>query len=108
MFTLIEREQWGKQTNLRLLNRWLRNAVYRFEKHGDIVATILDTMSDALGRGESIELRGFGTFKIKQYKPYTARNPRTLEKVSVKPKKLPVFTVGKALKEAVNANQKRN
>lgn len=74
----------------------------------DIVATILDTMSDALGRGESIELRGFGTFKIKQYKPYTARNPRTLEKVSVKPKKLPVFTVGKALKEAVNANQKRN
>ena len=74
----------------------------------DIVATILDTMSDALGRGESIELRGFGTFKIKQYKPYTARNPRTLEKVSVKPKKLPVFTVGKGLKEAVNANQKRN
>ena len=74
----------------------------------DIVATILDTMSDALGRGESIELRGFGTFKIKHYKPYIARNPRTLEKVSVKPKKLPVFTVGKALKEAVNANQKRN
>lgn len=74
----------------------------------DIVGTILDTMSDALGRGESIELRGFGTFKIKQYGTYTARNPRTQEKVPVRPKKLPVFTVGKELKEAVNANRKRN
>ena len=71
----------------------------------DIVETILDTMSDALGRGESIELRGFGTFKIKQYGSYTARNPRTQERVPVKPKKLPVFTVGKELKEAVNANR---
>ena len=70
-----------------------------------IVETILDTMSDALGRGESIELRGFGTFRIKQYGTYTARNPRTQEKVPVKPKKLPVFTVGKELKEAVNANR---
>lgn len=71
----------------------------------DIVGTILATMSDALGRGESIELRGFGTFKIKQYGTYTARNPKTQEKVPVKPKKLPVFTVGKELKEAVNANR---
>ena len=73
----------------------------------DIVGTILDTMSDALSRGESIELRGFGTFKIKQYGTYTARNPRTQEKVPVKPKKLPVFTVGKELKEAVNENRER-
>ena len=65
-------------------------------------------MSDALGRGESIELRGFGTFRIKQYGTYTARNPRTQEKVPVKPKKLPVFTVGKELKEAVNENRKRD
>ena len=71
-----------------------------------IVGTILDMMSDALERGESIELRGFGTFKIKQYGTYTARNPRTQEKVPVKPKKLPVFTVGKELKGAVNENRK--
>lgn len=70
-----------------------------------IVDTILDTMSEALGRGESIQLRGFGTFKIKQYGTYTARNPRTQEKVPVKPKKLPVFTVGKELKDAVNENR---
>ena len=74
----------------------------------NIVGPILDTMSDALGRGESIELRGFGTFKIKQYGSYTARNPRTLERVPVKPKRLPVFTVGKELKEAVNSNRKRD
>ena len=73
----------------------------------DIVGTILNTMSDALSRGESIELRGFGTFKIKQYGTYTACNPKTQEKVLVKPKKLPVFKVGKELKEAVNANRSK-
>ncbi len=71
----------------------------------DIVTTILDTMSDALGRGESIELRGFGTFHVKQYGSYRGRNPKNGEIVTVKPKKLPVFTVGKELKEAVNANR---
>ena len=59
----------------------------------------------SLGRGESIELRGFGTFKIKQYGTYTARNPRTQEKVPVNPKKLTVLTVGKGLKDAVNENR---
>lgn len=67
-----------------------------------IVETILQTMSEALSRGESVELRGFGTFKIKQYGTYIGCNPKNLQRVSVKPKKLPVFTVGKRLKEAVN------
>ena len=49
-----------------------------------IVDTILQSMSDALGRGESIQLRGFGTFKIKQYGSYTGRNPRTGRPVSIK------------------------
>ena len=70
-----------------------------------IIDTILTSMSDALGRGESIELRGFGTFKIKQYSSYTGRNPKNGKIVPVKPKKLPVFTVGKELKKAVNENR---
>lgn len=70
-----------------------------------IIETILATMSDALGRGQNIELRGFGTFKIKQYSSYTGRNPKNGKLVTVRPKKLPVFTVGKELKKAVDENR---
>ena len=71
-----------------------------------IVDTILTSLSDSLGRGESIQLRGFGTFHIKQHGSYKGRNPKTGQVVTVKPKKLPVFTVGKELKEAVNKNRR--
>ena len=95
----------GKTTKSEIIESLAEECGTSVRETWDIVGTILTTMSDALGRGESIELRGFGTFKIKQYGTYTARNPRTQEKVPVKPKKLPVFTVGKELKEAVNANR---
>src|SRR5210317_1753652 len=97
----------GKTTKSEIIEALSDECNISVRETWNIVGTILDTMSDALGRGESIELRGFGTFKIKQYGTYTARNPRTQEKVPVKPKKLPVFTVGKELKESVNANRKR-
>ena len=70
-----------------------------------IVNTILESMSEALGRGESIQIRGFGTFKVKQYGSYTGRNPKTGEPQAIKPKKLPVFTVGKHLARAVDQNK---
>lgn len=72
-----------------------------------ILETILKTMSDAMSRGESIELRGLGTFKVKQYGSYTGRNPKTGEAVSIKPKKLPFFTVGRELKNAVNNSREK-
>ena len=63
-----------------------------------VLNTILETMTDALVRGESISFRGFGGFAIKQYGPYEGRNPGTGEKVQVKPKKLPYFKVCKDLR----------
>ncbi|HIJ90285.1 MAG: integration host factor subunit beta [Desulfobulbaceae bacterium] len=66
------------------------------------VTTILDAMADALANGESIEIRGFGSFVVKEYDSYFGRNPKTGEKIKVKPKKLPFFKVGKELKEQVN------
>jgi integration host factor subunit beta len=96
----------GKTTKFEIIEALSEECRISVREMWKIVGTILDTMSDALERGESIELRGFGTFKIKQYGTYTARNPRTQEKVPVKPKKLPVFTVGKELKGAVNENRK--
>jgi len=64
--------------------------------------TILDAMIEALATGNSIEIRGFGSFVVKEYGSYYGRNPKTGEKIEVAPKKLPFFKVGKELKEMVN------
>lgn len=71
-----------------------------------VMNTILDTMTDALVRGESIELRGMGSFTVKKYDSYKGRNPNNGEIVQVKPKKLPLFRPGKDLRERVNAARK--
>ena len=67
-----------------------------------ITNTILKSMTDALVRGEGVEIRGFGSFTIREYESYVGRNPKSGEVVSFKPKKLPFFKVSKQLKKAVN------
>lgn len=71
------------------------------KKSEDVVNTIFDSMASAMMSGDRIEIRGFGSFVINEYKSYTGRNPKTGESISVKPKKLPFFKVGKELKERV-------
>lgn len=68
-----------------------------------ITDTILETMIEALAAGDSIEIRGFGSFVVKEYESYTGRNPKTGVSINVPPKKLPFFKVGKELKENVNS-----
>src|SRR3954469_23922140 len=68
-----------------------------------LVNAIFDSMEASLRRGERIEIRGFGSFEIREYRAYEGRNPRTGSAVAVKPKRLPFFKVGKELKERVNA-----
>ncbi len=70
-----------------------------------IVNTILNLMSETLINGDNIELRGFGSFTVREYDTYTGRNPKTGTLISVKPKKLPFFKVGKELREAIDANR---
>ncbi len=70
-----------------------------------IISTILDTMTEALVRGENVELRNFGRFSVREYAAYTGRHPKTGEKTQVKAKKLPFFKVGKELRDAVNAQK---
>jgi len=72
-----------------------------------ITNTIIDTMTEALANGDSIEIRGFGSFVVKHYDSYTGRNPKTGEKIKVAPKKLPFFKVGKDLRERVNQNRNK-
>ncbi len=72
-------------------------------KAEQIVNCVFDSMVKALQDGEGIEIRGFGSFTVREYKAYEGRNPRTGETVYVAPKKLPFFKVGKDLKERVNS-----
>ena len=67
----------------------------------EIVNLIFNSMTDAMVDGERIEIRGLGSFVIKDYGTYTGRNPKTGEQIVVNPKKLPFFKVGKELKERV-------
>src|SRR3954464_3788768 len=70
-----------------------------------VVNCVFDAMTEALQRGEGIEIRGFGSFTVRPYKPYDGRNPRTGQPVPVPSKRLPFFKVGKELKELVNTSR---
>lgn len=67
-----------------------------------VIQLFFDYMCDALARGERVEIRGLCSFYVKEYKSYTGRNPKTGEKVLIKPKKLPFFKTGKELRERVD------
>jgi integration host factor subunit beta len=67
-----------------------------------LVETIFDSLEESMRRGEKIELRGFGTFQVRHYEPYTGRNPRTGQIVAVNAKRLPYFKVCKELANRVN------
>jgi len=67
-----------------------------------VINIILNAMTDALTAGENVEIRGFGSFTVRHYNSYTGRNPKTGKKVTIHPKKLPFFKVGKELREKVN------
>lgn len=76
------------------------------KKAEDVVDLVFSSMIDAMTRGDRIEIRGLGSFVIRNYGAYTGRNPRTGESIQVKPKKLPFFKVGKELKERVDGKWK--
>ena len=68
----------------------------------EIVNMIFDGFTNALKKGERIEIRGFGSFTVRKYKAYRGRNPKTGARIQVKPKKSPFFKVGKELREKAN------
>src|ERR1700755_1707815 len=67
-----------------------------------IVDTIFDSVINALKTGDKIEIRGFGSFRIRQRKPRIGRNPKTGAKVEVPAKKIPYFKPSKELKDVIN------
>jgi integration host factor subunit beta len=76
------------------------------KKHSEvIVETVFKSIIDALHRGEKIELRGFGSFRLRQRESRKGRNPKTGDKVDVPPKRVPYFKPGKELKDLINREE---
>jgi integration host factor subunit beta len=67
-----------------------------------VVDLFFNEMANALAKGDRVEIRGLCSFYVKKYKAYAGRNPKTGEPTKVKPKKLPVFKIGKELKDRVD------
>lgn len=79
-----------------------RSGVNAFQAE-EIVNLIYKRMRDTMVAGGRIEIRGFGSFVVKDYKAYQGRNPKTGERIPVAPKKLPFFKVGKEMKERIDS-----
>ena len=77
------------------------------KKHSEV---IVDTVfqSIILHRGEKIELRGFGSFRLRKREPRKGRNPKTGDKVDVPPKRVPYFKPGKELKDLINKEEEES
>ena len=93
----------GTVTKSELIERISEKLKLPNGKAEQIVNCVFDSMVKALQEGEGIEIRGFGSFTVREYKAYEGRNPRTGETVHVAPKRLPFFKVGKDLRERVNS-----
>ena len=68
----------------------------------EIVSLVITRMRETMAKGGRIEIRGFGSFVVKEYEAYQGRNPKTGTTIHVPPKKLPFFKVGKELKERID------
>ena len=73
------------------------------KKHSEVIVdTVCQSIVDALHRGEKIELRGFGSFRLRRRESRKGRYPKTGDKVDVPPKQVPYFKPGKELKDLIN------
>ena len=88
-----------------LIEALSRDAELPIGKAEEVVKTVFNTMANALAKGDRVEIRGFGSFKVKKYKGYKGRNPKTGKPIKVKPKKLPFFKCSNGLKERVDTHK---
>lgn len=89
-------------TKQQLINRLAESNGITQKEAKEIVHIFFNSLLRALIDNQRVELRGFGSFKVKDYNGFVGRNPKTGDTVKVKPKRLPFFKVGKIMKEKVN------
>jgi integration host factor subunit beta len=97
-----ETSKAGVMTKAELVDEVARVVQLTKKQAETIVNIVFDSIVDSLRAGQKIELRGFGSFRLRSRKSRTGRNPKTGEKVEVPSKKIPYFKPGKELKELIN------
>ncbi|MEA1947560.1 MAG: HU family DNA-binding protein [Thermodesulfobacteriota bacterium] len=100
---VLQRSQGAYMNRSGLVNKLKDKAALSKKDAAEVVDTFFDEITEALVKGERVEIRSFGSFTVKNYKPYVGRNPKTGEQINVSSKKLPFFKVGKELKEKVDS-----
>jgi integration host factor subunit beta len=99
---LDEMPSAGVMTKAELVDEVARVVQLTKKQAETIVNIVFDSIVDSLRAGQKIELRGFGSFRLRSRKSRTGRNPKTGERVEVPSKKIPYFKPGKELKELIN------
>lgn len=89
-------------TKAELVEEVSRSAQVTKKQAEEIVQTVFETIVDSLRLGRKVELRGFGSFRIRNRGARIGRNPKTGNRVEVPPKQIPYFKPGKELKEQLN------
>ena len=92
-----------KMTKAELVNRVSKRTDLNKRDAEVMVQTVLDSIIESLQGGDKVELRGFGSFRLRDRAPRIGRNPKTGEKVSVPSKRVPYFKPGKDLKALINS-----
>jgi integration host factor subunit beta len=95
-------DKLGVMTKAELVDEVARVVQLTKKQAEAIVNVVFDSIVQSLRSGQKIELRGFGSFRLRSRKSRTGRNPKTGEKVDVPSKKIPYFKPGKELKELIN------
>ena len=98
----LDETKAGVMTKAELVDEVARIVQLTKKQAETIVNIVFDSIVDSLRSGQKIELRGFGSFRLRNRKSRTGRNPKTGEKVEVPSKKIPYFKPGKELKELIN------
>lgn len=96
----MNKSQLAEKLNTQLEGTGTPTEVAKLSKES--VDIFFSSIKGALISGDHVEIRGFGSFTLKDYEPYIGRNPKTGEKVQVESKRLPVFKQGKELKKIMN------
>ena len=86
-----------------LIENLAERADITLAKAEEIVDLFFDAVTDTLCAGHRVEIRGFGAFTVREYKAYEGRNPKTGEKITVPPKRLPFWKTGMELKQRVDS-----
>jgi integration host factor subunit beta len=89
-------------TKSELIEEFAREMGITIRDAGVCVNALFNSISDTLARGGRVEIRGFGSFKVKEYEPYSGRNPKTGEPIQVRGKKLPYFKLSSIMRKRIN------